>query len=510
MIGPASGSELVDAIAAGGAPVVRLAYGVLVELRDTGNRIADFSSRGPGLSEEAFVKPDLSAPGVNILAGSTPDIANGTRGEYYQYLTGTSMSAPMVAGIAALLREAHPEWSPGTLKSAMMSTAYAGLTTEDGEFAANPFDTGTGHVDPNLALDPGLVIDTRYEEFVAWLCGTGKPLPMPTDCEALAAAGLPSEPEQLNLPSIGVTELIPGDTVTRTVTNIGPAATYTATIEDPPGLIVTVEPETLVLGTGESAQFTIALDVDDAPYGYWQFGNINWFDGTHSANFPIAAQPVYVRAPRDIELKTTDGGDVMSVDFGYSDEYSVGVHGLNPPGVHEQGFVADDPTNNYSFRFNNGVAAHFFRVEPDQLFFRTALFDARTDGDDDLDLYLYYCPTVATCREVGQSGSFTSEEEIDLVTPEPGLYAALVHGFQTDQSAGGPGANYELFAWTFGRDNEQGNFVIEYPTSVEVGDRFELPYEWGPLDPDTIWFGGVSHNTPFDVFFLTLVTANKP
>jgi hypothetical protein len=200
----------------------------------------------------------------------------------------------------------------------------------------------------------------------------------------------------------------------------------------------------------------------------------------------------------------------MPVDFAYSDSYFVGVHGLNAPGVHENGFVADDPDNSYSFRFNSGVTAHFFVVEPDQLFLRTALFDARTDGQDDLDLYLYHCPTQATCAEVGQSGGFSSEEQIDLVTPEPGLYAALVHGFQTDQSAGGAGANYELFAWTFGRDDDAGNFAIEGPDAVIAGERLDLPYEWGPLDPDTIYFGAASHNTPFDIFFLTILTANTP
>ena len=510
MIGPADGDQLVDAIMAGDAPVVRLAYGVLVELSDAANLIADFSSRGPALSEPDFIKPDLSAPGVNILAGSTPDKANGTSGEYYQYLTGTSMAAPMVAGAAALLLEANPAWSPGTLKSAMMSTAYAGQLTDGGEFVANPFDTGTGHVDPNLAIDPGLVIDTRYEDFLAWLCGTGETLPMPVDCGALAAAGHPFDAEQLNLPSIGITELIPGDFVSRTVTNVGPTATYTATIEAPPGIAVTVEPPVLTLATGESAEFRLSFDIADAPFAYWQFGNVNWFDGTRSANFPIAVQPVYLRAPRDIHLTTTSGDDLMPVAFGYGDEYLAGVHGLNPPGVRESGFVDDDPANSYSFRFSNGVRAHYFRIEPDQLFFRTALFDARTDGNDDLDLYLYHCTTLSTCTEVGKSGGFTSEEEIDLITPEPGLYAALVHGFQTDQAAGGPGSNYELFAWTFDADDYLGNFAIDAPAAVQAGERLDLPYEWGNLDPATIYLGAVSHNTPFDIFFLTIVTANTP
>lgn len=511
MIGPADGSWLVDAIFAGDEPVVRLAFGVLVELGLTGDRIPAFTSRGPSISESDFIKPDVVAPGVDILAGSTPDIANGTRGEYYQYLSGTSMAAPMVAGIAALLRQAKPDWSPGELKSAITTTALAGLVTEEGEFLANPFDMGTGLVDPNVAIDPGLVVESVYDDFNAWLCGTDAPLSSNAECAELVAAGFPLEAEQLNLPSIGITELIPGDEIVRTVTNIGPAATYEATTEGPPGLSVEVDPPSLTLATGESAEFQLRLDVDDAPFGFWQFGNVNWYDGLHSVNFPIAAQPVYLRAPRDIHLSALAGTDSMPVDFGYGGAYYSGVHGLHAPGVHEQGFVEDDPDNSFSFRFDNGVAAHYLTVGPDQLFVRVSLFDALTDGEDDLDLYLYHCPTLSTCTEVGQSGSFTSEEEIDLLTPEPGLYAALVHGFQTDQS-NGTGANYEIMAWSFGIDdpNPPDNLTIDTPDTVTRGQRLDFPYTWGPLDPDTIYLGAVSHDTPHDVFYLTIITVNQP
>lgn len=510
MIGAADGDFLVDAILAGDAPELRIAYGTLVDIRETGDQMAAFSSRGPSLSESDFVKPDLTAPGVDILAGSTPDQANGTRGEYYQYLSGTSMAAPMVAGIAALLREANPDWSPGTLKSALMTTAYAGVVTEDLEFLANPFDDGTGHVDANAALTPGLVVDTRYEDFQAYLCGTETPLLSPSECTALAAAGYPVQPEQLNLPSVGVTELIPGDVVVRTVTNVGPGGTYAASVEAPPGIDVSVDPASLTLATGTSGEFRLRFEIDSAPFDFWQFGNVNWSDGTHSVNIPIAAQPVYVRAPRDLHLTQLGGTGRIPVDFGYGGSYFAGVHGLSGPGLRESGVVADDPGNSFSFRFDRGVSAHFFTVAPDELFLRVALFDALTDGDDDLDLYLYYCPTLTECTEVGKSGSFTSEEEIDLLLPEPGLYTAFVHGFQTDEASGGPGSNYDILAWSFGSDDDRNNFRITAPDTVNRGDRLDFDYDFGPLDADTIWLGAVSHNTPFDVLFLTIVTANRP
>ena len=78
----------------------------------TGNVIADFSSRGPALTDANFLKPDVTAPGVDILAGMTPTPANGVQEERYTYYSGTSQATPEVSGVAALLKEAHPDWSP--------------------------------------------------------------------------------------------------------------------------------------------------------------------------------------------------------------------------------------------------------------------------------------------------------------------------------------------------------------------------------------------------------------
>lgn len=510
MIGPADGNFLVDAYLGGDDPVVRLEYGLLAGIQDAGNQMAGFSARGPAISDSDFVKPDLTAPGIDILAGSTPDLANGTTGEYFGYLSGTSMAVPMVAGIAALLKEAAPEWSPAAIKSALMTTARDDIVTQDGEFLANPFDMGSGHVDANEALAPGLVYEASYEDFRAYLCGTETAVVSATECAMLEAAGYSSSARQVNLPSIGITELIPGDEVVRRLTNIGPAAIYEATVEAPFGMTVTVEPSSLSLGSGETAEYRVVLGNQSAPFAFWQFGNISWSDGIHTLDTPIAAQPAYLRVPREILLTETVGSGQLSVDVGYSGEYALGMHGLIGPELEEAGIVANDPNNEYSFRFDNGVTGHLFTVEPDQLYIRVSLFNALTDGDDDLDLYLYHCPTVSTCTEVGQSGSFTSDEQVDVLLPAPGLYTAQVHGFQTDETIGGPGANYEILAWSVGPGGNEGNLVVDAPDTVESGERLEIGYDWGPLDPDTIYFGAISHDTPFGVFFLTLVTANEP
>jgi hypothetical protein len=508
MVSNADGQEFVDRLTTGETVEALIVKGLFVERRVTGNQIGEFSSRGPGLSESDFLKPDVMAPGVDILGAHTPDVANGLTGEYFQYLSGTSQSAPEAAGIAALLKEAHPDWSPGAIKSALMTTAYQDLVREDGELTAEPFDMGAGHVDANLAIDPGLVYDTRFFDHAAYLCGLESSPYSPVDCDELAEAGFPFTPRDLNLPSIGVTELITGDVVTRRVTNVGPSGTYTVAVDAPPGLSVAVLPTSLTLGTGESAEYSVTFDRRGAPRDLWQYGRLEWSDGTHRVGSPIVAQPVTMRSPADVILSGVSGSGVMHVDFGYDGAYVASVHGLYEPGLRQMGVVEDDTTNNFSFRFNNGVAAHFFDLEPGELFLRVSLFDDLTDGADDLDLYLYYCPTISTCTQVGQSGSFTSEEEIELVEPLPGFYTVLVHGFETDQVAGGPGAAYELFAWSFGPGDDAGNLRITAPDMVAEGDRLDFDYEWGPLNAGTKYLGAISHDTPFDLFYLSIVSVD--
>lgn len=509
MIGAADGQRLVDSLAAGDEVTVRLRKGDFIERRQTGNAMSTFSSRGPGLSEWDFLKPDVTAPGVDILAGHTPDVANGQPGQHFQYLSGTSQSAPMVAGIAALLKEAHPDWSPSALKSALMTSAYQGVTKPASETAADPFDMGAGHVDANAAYAPGLVYDSDFLDHAAYLCGLDTP-PFPRDdCDILARAGYPFVPRDLNLPSIGIGELISGDVISRRVTNVGPPGTYAVEITPPPGVDVLVEPASLTLGTGDSADFTVTFEVGNAALETWSFGRVAWSDGTHTAASPLAVQPVLLRAPEEIALHGVSGAGDLPVDFGYDGEYFAAVHGLHAPFFHAaDGFVADDANNRFTFRMDNGVEAHYLSVDPGDLFLRVALFDDLTDGEDDLDLYLFYCTTADSCTQVGQSGSFTSDETIDVLLPPPGLYAVLVHGFETDEVTGGPGANYELMAWAFADNDDVGNMGIAQPGTVADGDRLDLAFDWGPLTTGTRYLGAFAHETPFDLRFLTIVTVD--
>ena len=516
MIETPDGQRLADRISADGDDVqLTLEKGTFVERRQEGNQMADFSSRGPPLSDQNFLKPDVTAPGVNILAGHTPDVANGLRGETFQYQSGTSQSAPEVAGIAALLKEAHPEWSPAALKSALMTTAYQGVYTSDGALA-NPFDMGAGHIDPNLAVDPGLVYESDFRDHAAYLCGYFEPPFPPNECGALATAGFSSDARNLNLPSIAVSDLITGDVIKRRVTNVGPPATFTAEVTPPLDVDVIVEPPTLTLSTGQTAEFTVRFVDRGSPLDLWDFGELGWFDGTHAVVSPIAVQPVTLRAPQELMLSGTSGNASVPIAFGYGGQYLAIVNGLWPPFVNDagqvpRGFVDDDPTNTFTARTDNGVTGHRLDVAQGQLYLRVALFDEFTDGEDDLDLFLFYCPiSIDDCTQIAESGGFTSDEEINVLFPDPGTYVALVHGFETDQAAGGPGANYSLFTWSFGENDAAGNLSVVAPATVAPGDRRELAVTWNGLAPGLRHLGAIAHTTPDGLYSLTIVNVDSP
>ena len=161
MIDRAPGLAIRDALAGGATVNVTMQKGIFLTEQRVGNVMAGFSSRGPFPTAPDWIKPDVTAPGVQILAGMTPEPNSGVTGELFQYLQGTSMSTPHVSGIAALLIQKNPQWTPAQIKSALMTTARQNVVKQDGATAADPFDFGAGHIRPNNAIDPGLVYERR-------------------------------------------------------------------------------------------------------------------------------------------------------------------------------------------------------------------------------------------------------------------------------------------------------------------------------------------------------------
>ena len=489
MMGQADANLLLAELDAENEVEIVLDKGLLLTTSDSGNEMATFSARGPAPIPDVL-KPDVTAPGVNILAGFSPDSAYSTAGENFAYLSGTSMSTPHVAGVAALLLQAHPEWSPAAVKSALMTTARQNLTS--GTSVARPFDFGAGHIVPNDAVDPGLVYDITSDEYDAVEAGLAD-----EDYEAW----------RLNLPSITVSRLAASQTVTRRVTNAADeSGAYSVVTTAPPGMRVDVVPGNLSLAPGQTASFDVTLSYESGPLDLWRYGSIEWQSEDARVYSPIAVKPTSIVAPHEVEGRGGTGSLSFDVQFGYSGGYSPQVHGLNLPLVID-GFVDNDPDKTFSFRSGNGVTQHVISIPANQLYARFALFDRFTDGDDDLDMYVYYCGTDgASCSKIGESGEPTSEERFDIDRPAAGLYAVLIHGFETDEVQGGPGANYKLFGWAFGEVDDKGNLSASGPPFVNAGSTDTVTVDWSGLIANEIYLGGISHLTPQGLSALTLVT----
>ncbi|PSS00353.1 Subtilisin-like protease [Actinidia chinensis var. chinensis] len=244
-------------------------------------RVAAFSSKGPNALTPEILKPDVTAPGLNILAAWSP--ANGKR--HSNILSGTSMACPHVTGIAALIKAVHPSWSPSAIKSAIMTTAtvldkyHQPITVDPEGRRGNAFDHGAGFVNPTRVLDPGLVFDAEPADYKAFLCSIGyneKLLHLITrdssTCDQTLATAT-----GLNYPSITVPNLKDRFSVTRTVTNVGdPKSIYKALVSSPVGVNVTVWPGRLVFSRyGQKINFTVDFKVA-APSDGYAFGFLTW------------------------------------------------------------------------------------------------------------------------------------------------------------------------------------------------------------------------------------------
>jgi hypothetical protein len=404
------------------------------------------------------------------------------------------------------LLEANPTWSPAATKSALMTTARQDITLDDGETDALPFDFGAGHIVPNSAIDPGLVYDVSDDEFDAFACGIASPAISGDRCDELNLADFSFAGEDLNQASIAIAALTSQQTVTRHVTNVSEeAATYTAEIVPPPGISVSVLPNSITVAPGATASFDVTLDNVSGQLDQWQFGSLTWSNNEHSVYSTLAVRPSTITGPGEVFGARTDGNLSFSVEFGYTGAYLPGVHGLSLPLV-VNGFVDNDPNKTFTFRTDNGVTAHLIDVPVQQAFMRFSLFDALTDGNDDLDMYVYFCENNIDCVKIGESGNPTSKEQFNLFYPAAGRYAVLIHGFETDQVAGGPGANYQLLATSFGLVDDRGNMTATGPSFVNTGATETITVDWTGLQPTTLYLGGISHNTPNGIAGFTVVT----
>ncbi|CAI7796663.1 unnamed protein product [Closterium sp. NIES-53] len=264
--------------------------------------VAYFSSTGPlakpssatpaAYPSNTILKPDIIAPGVELYA-AFPGKTVGSKGGF-EALSGTSMATPHIAGIAALIIQQHPDWTPSQIMSAMMTTAR---TTDTGNgaikneygAAASPWEMGAGHVVPARVVNPGLTYDAGEQDFQNFLAGQNynraKGEFGTASLRALSA-------KNLNRPAISLPKVHNKASVTRTVTNVADTtSTYTVKIKKPAGVKVKVSPSSFTIAPGQRKTYTVTVVVKWASQSF-KFGSLTWVDNKgHSVRSVLAVQP---------------------------------------------------------------------------------------------------------------------------------------------------------------------------------------------------------------------------
>ncbi|TYG65768.1 hypothetical protein ES288_D06G213300v1 [Gossypium darwinii] len=259
--------------------------------------IISFSSRGPNPITPEIIKPDISAPGVHILAAwssisPVSEIPGDNRFVTFNIISGTSMSCPHVSGAAAYVKSFHPTWSPAAIQSALMTTAApmsSGINME-AEFAY-----GSGHLNPLKAANPGLVYDANETDYINFLCGQGystRLIQLLSKDNSTCPEDTNGTVSELNYPSFGLSTSPLKSfsrTFKRTVTNVGsPTAVYRANLSFPTGTLkIMVNPDVLSFtSVGQKLSFEVIVEatiMDKAMVS----GALVWDDGEHKVRSPI-------------------------------------------------------------------------------------------------------------------------------------------------------------------------------------------------------------------------------
>ncbi|XXG77542.1 hypothetical protein AAC387_Pa08g1679 [Persea americana] len=301
------GTEILSYIRSTRSPVVKLGSTKSVIGKWKSPRVAYFSSRGPGSLAPTVLKPDIAAPGVNILA-AYPPLENSDK---FVIESGTSMACPHVAGIVALIKFLHPDWSPAAIKSALVTTASQ--TGTDGEAIiaeggnrkpADAFDMGGGLVNPNKAANPGLIYDMNMGDYIQFLCSMGYSNSLISSAAKKNISCLINSRAviDMNLPSICIPNLKRTVTISRTVTNVGPFnSSYTALVQSPHGFKVAIKPQILSFNSSTTTlSFKMTFSSTQKVHGDYSFGSLTWTDGSHYVRSPIVVRAIKFESYADM------------------------------------------------------------------------------------------------------------------------------------------------------------------------------------------------------------------
>jgi subtilisin family serine protease len=438
-----------------------------------GDQMASFSSRGPDKSNPSVLKPDVGAPGVDVLAAING--VNPVSDPEFGILSGTSMAAPHLTGAAALVKALHRTWTPAEIQSALMLTAKTAVT--EGGKPAGPFSRGAGRVDLTKAALSGLVLNETKADYEAANPATG------------------GDPTTLNVPSIASVGCEATCTWTRTVkSSLATTATWTVSATKPKGMGLAVSPSKFTLAPGASQTLTITTDVSKLGVGQWLEAEIRVAAGTAApaAHLPVE---VFVGQARSVDLTSTgtSGSQNVSITSKVAiQSFHSRVSGL-AKGVVKHLQMTQDAAP--LLPYDSPTTSVTLVDVPAGSRLLAAAITAATSTD--VDLYVGRDNNSdglpSADEEVCKSASETAFESCQVANPVSGTFWVMVQNWLTGQGLDDIDLTVAVVP---GADN--GNLTVTGPTtSVAAGTPFDLILAWNEpaLAVGDAWFALVEYGS---------------
>lgn len=445
-------------------------------------QIAGFSSRGPAASDDSdLLKPDISAPGVSVLAAVAPP---SNHGRDYDLYSGTSMSAPHIAGLAALIQGEHPRWTPMQIKSAMMTTA-TDLKTASGGKSKDLFAQGAGHVNAKAFLDPGLFVLSDWEQWYGYITGLG------------LDTGVPAiEPNAVNLPSLAEGHVMTEVTLKRTFT-AARKGTWKVKVDVPGFKSRASRSSVSARKAGQETSVGFTFERTTAPLSQWAFGHVT-LTGPTTVRLPVALRPVSVKAPTSIDGTGTDGSTTVPITGGFTGDLQVSTAGLVKGQVSEGALpVGDYALECVTIGAGNDLA-QFDLVAP--------------DPTSDLDMFVYAassCDPSTITAVAGEVATPSPGETFSLEGAPAGTYIVEVDAFAAgDQGAPVP---WSLRVYDLGGTPSVGDLTVDpNPVPVTTGGDTTFDVSWTGLEADARYFGLLGYDGAPNSTFVYVDTAATP
>ncbi len=450
---------------------------------DFGDIMSSFSSRGPDASLQNVIKPDVSAPGVDILA------ANGIGGEIsWGPMSGTSMASPHSAGAAALVRQLHPDWTPAEVQSAIMMTGYAGLLNEDSS-PADIFDRGAGRVQANLAPQAGLIMNETYINYRD------------------ANPGAQGDPSKLNIPSLAQHKLVRDFSWKRTVENPTTEETlWTAAAgSGEPELSIEVSPEQFTIPPGETVDVEVTARVDDV-LDEWLFGRVDFTAaGQTPLHWPVAVRQVLSNLESFYYFEELFSNDIITLENIRSAEdvtdFTPEVLGFSP-GEEHTGLIWQDPTKE---EYDDGrtpetgeyIVKKVLAPENSRL-----VAEIYSTTSPDLDLFIY---NNTEEKKACASAATGSDEYCNIDNPEEAEYAIIVQNYTASDPSGKDPDSFTLGVAVVPSSSSENAVAVARPTNVNIpaGDPFDIDIRLDLDKSSQHWYGGIvagsSPKNPADI-----------